>query len=117
VGAFLSTWAVPENALEIAAGAMGVLAAVFCVLSASNTAQERTAFWHRTRFQALLWLFAGGASTFIVEWNALKWFENVNKPHLLGLYFVWVVCAVAVTFIAAICWIVLDATRSRDSAT
>jgi hypothetical protein len=36
VWTFLATWAVPENALEIAVAALGVLAAMFCVLSASN---------------------------------------------------------------------------------
>ena len=95
---------------------MGVLAAVFCVLSASNTAQERTKFWLRTRFQALLWLFAGGASTVIVEWNALKWFETINKPHLIGLYFIWVVCAVAATFAVGIAWIIVDALLLHRSA-
>jgi hypothetical protein len=116
VWTFLATWAVPENALEIAAAAMGVLAAIFCVLSASNTAQERTKFWLRTRFQALLWLFAGGALTVIVEWSALKWFENINKPHLIGLYFIWVVCAVAATFAVGIAWIIVDALLLHRSA-
>ena len=113
---FLATWAVPENALEIAAAAMGVLAAIFCVLSASNTAQERTKFWLRTRFQALLWLFAGGASTVIVEWNALKWFENINKPHLIGLYFIWVVCALPQRSPSGIAWIIVDALLLHRSA-
>jgi hypothetical protein len=87
---------------------MGLLAAVFCVLSASNTAQETTGFWLRTRFQALLWLFVGGASMLVVEWNALSWFENVDKPHLIGLYFLWVVFGVAVTFSIGILWIIVE---------
>lgn len=113
---FLATWAVPQNGLEIAAGAVGVLAAVFCVLSASNTAQERTKFWLRTRFQALLWLFAGGVLTIVVEWNAVKWFEDINKPHLVGLYFIWVVSAVAATFVVGVAWIIIDATLVQRSA-
>jgi hypothetical protein len=115
VWTFLATWAVPQNALEIAAGAVGVLAAVFCVLSASNTAQERTKFWLRTRFQALLWLFAGGVLTIVVEWDAVKWFDDVNKPHLLGLYFIWVVSAVAATFAVGVAWIIIDATLVQRS--
>jgi hypothetical protein len=116
VRTFLATWAVPQNALEIAAGAVGVLAAVFCVLSASNTAQERTKFWLRTRFQALLWLFAGGVMTVAVEWDAVRWFEGVNKPHLVGLYFIWVVSAVAATFIVGVAWIIIDAILMQRSA-
>lgn len=115
MGQFLSTWAVPKNAIEVAAAAMAVLAATFCVLSASNTAQEKTKFWQRTRFQALLWLFVGGVSTLVVDWNALKWFENFDKPHLIGVYFVWVVGAGAVVFACAMSWIVTDATLLRDA--
>ena len=113
--AFLAAWAVPRNALEIAAGAMGLLAAVFCVLSASNAAQETTGFWLRTRFQALLWLFAGGASILVVEWNALSWFNAVDKPHLIGLYFLWVVFGVAVTFSVGILWIIVEVVVRRST--
>ncbi len=115
MSAFLATWAVPRNALEIAAGAMGLLAAVFCVLSASNTAQETTGFWLRTRFQALLWLFVGGASMLVVEWNALSWFNNVDKPHLVGLYFLWVVFGVAATFSVGILWIIVEVAVRRST--
>jgi hypothetical protein len=106
---------VPQNGLEMIALALAVIGGTLCVIATSNTGQQSSSFWKKTRYQGYSWLLMSGFSMLLLNWKGLELFKSLDQAHFTWLYAAWAFAAVVLAHLAALAAIAVETCLLKHS--